>query len=143
MGRCDAGGAQMNTHPIPPVAVDRGGWGQPDREQIKVDEKTATMSVSTFNELAEYSCTMPTGVDPGKMWKRHDGAHDEEFIAGGGTPTWYLCWYGLSEKGPEFCSNNYRKIVLTDADISVPGFEKVPEIRQTLLRSAGVILPSS
>lgn len=29
-------------------------------------------SLEAIKKLPEYSCTMPTGVTPGKMWRRHD-----------------------------------------------------------------------
>lgn len=105
-------------HPIPPM-IDKLGrhWDQPPRERITVDDKTATMTLSDFKELATYSGTYPSGVYDGKMWRRHNGAHDYEFRARGGKPEWMLCWFGPSEKSPNYCATFMRKIILSDADI--------------------------
>lgn len=103
---------------IPPMTDPLGRhWDQPDRAQITIDADYALMSRETFDALPEYSASKPTGCYPGKMWKRHDGAHDYAFIARGGKPEWLLCWYGESEKGPGWCSNNWRKIILADGKV--------------------------
>lgn len=44
-------------------------------------------------ELPEYSATNPTGVRPGKMWRRCNGAHDQQFKRAGGVPRWMICTY--------------------------------------------------
>lgn len=49
-----------------------------------------------FEELPEYSCTMPTGTTPGKRWRRRDGAHDIAFIRRGGKPKWFVLEYSLT-----------------------------------------------
>ena len=104
--------------PIPPITDPLGRhWEQPDRSLISIDDEFARMSFATFKDLPEYSASKPTGVYPGKMWKRHDGAHDYAFLRSGGKPEWLLCWYGESEKGPGWCSNHSRKIVLTDGEL--------------------------
>jgi hypothetical protein len=103
---------------IPQITDPLGAsWDQPERKDILVDQTHAVMTLTTFLSLSEYSCSNPSGIYPGKMWKRHDGAFDREFIARGGKPKWLLCWFGESKKGPEFCSNNYREILLADCDI--------------------------
>jgi hypothetical protein len=100
---------------IPPITDPMGqNWEQPDTALIEIDSEFARMSTRTFEALAEYSASRPTGVYPGKMWRRHDGAFDREFLRKGGRPEWLLCWYGESEIGPGYCSNHHRKIVLTD-----------------------------
>lgn len=43
-----------------------------------------------FAELGEYSGTIPTGVTPGKRWRRHDGI----FSMDGLPPVWLICEYG-------------------------------------------------
>lgn len=43
--------------------------------------------------LPEYSATNPTGVRPGKTWRRHDGAFDHEARARGLRPRWVICTY--------------------------------------------------
>jgi hypothetical protein len=69
------------------------------------------MDKATFEELEEYSCSFPTGVYEGKMWKRHDGSFDRAFIARGGEPVWLLMWFGPSDD-PNKCSINSREIIL-------------------------------
>ncbi len=98
---------------IPPITEPMGKyWDQPPVAEIRIDDEFATMSQKTFDALHDYSCSKPTGVYPGKMWRRHDGAFDRKFLAAGGKPTWLLVWFGESRIGPGFCSNNYRKIVI-------------------------------
>lgn len=98
---------------IPPITDPMGrSWRQPPCEEILVDDDHALMTERTLKALPEYSGTMPTGVYPGKMWKRRDGIFDAGFLKRGGIPVWKLCWYGVSEKGPDFCSINYRSILL-------------------------------
>jgi hypothetical protein len=106
---------RVEVSPIPPITDPLGrSWQQPARERILIDDTHALMLQAEFERLAEYSATMPTGVYPGKMWKRHDGVYDPVFLAAGGVPTWKLCWFGFSEKGPGFCSIHHREILLVD-----------------------------
>lgn len=100
-----------------PLITDPLGkhWKQPDRSEIELDDTHALMSFATFEKLAEYSGTRPTGVYPGKMWRRHDGVFDGDFRARGGKPTWLLCWYGNS--APGYCSNHHRVIILLDGEL--------------------------
>jgi hypothetical protein len=109
--------SELAIHPIPPITDPLGrSWEQPGRECIEVDEKFALMSRAVFDLLPEYSCSNPTGAYEGKMWKRHDGSFDREFLARGGKPTWLLCWYGVSDK-PGYVSNNFREIILADGEL--------------------------
>jgi hypothetical protein len=102
----------VSTHPIPPITDPLGqNWVQPERSRIHIDERYARMDRATFDRLPEYSATRPTGVYPGKMWKRHDGAFDHKFLREGGKPVWLLCWYGESDK-PGYCSNHHREILI-------------------------------
>lgn len=103
---------------IPPITDPMGrNWEQPRPGEILVDETHALMTRDAFEQLAEYSSTRPSGVYPGKMWKRHDGIYDHAYLAAGGKPEWLLCWYGESEKGPGWCSNHHRKILLVDGEL--------------------------
>ncbi len=54
-----------------PAMVDPLGryWKQPDSSSIALDDKTALMSQATFDALAEYAWTLPSGVYVGKMWR--------------------------------------------------------------------------
>ena len=102
---------------IPPIMHPLGSaWKQPDRKLIHIDEKHALMPKQVFDGLLEYSASQPSGVYEGKMWKRHDGIYDQQFIARGGKPEWLLCWFGYSEK-KDYVSNNYRKIILSDGEL--------------------------
>lgn len=109
---------QQDKNYIPPI-TDRLGseWRQPSQSSMVVDDTHAMMTLATFRKLAEYSGTQPTGVYDGKMWRRHDGVFDHGFMAAGGKPTWLLCWYGPSSKGPGWCTTSRREIILTDANI--------------------------
>ncbi len=101
--------------PIPPITDPMGrSWNQPDRREILIDDTHAIMTRRTFDALKTYSASNPSGVYEGKMWKRHNGAFDHEFLARGGKPEWLLVWYGKSLIGPGYVSNNYRKILLSD-----------------------------
>lgn len=112
--------------PIPLMTHPLGrSWDQPSREEILLDETHALMSRATFDQLAEYSGTNPTGAYEGKMWKRHDGLFDFRFLARGGRPVWLLCWYGRSDK-PGFVSNNSRKILLADG--ALPSEVRTPNV---------------
>lgn len=52
--------------------------------------KSLILTKAEFDALDEYSASLPTGTTVGKRWKRHHGAHDRAFIAGGGQPTWMI-----------------------------------------------------
>lgn len=59
---------------IPEIAAGYGrGWSQPDRSEITVEHVNATMPAETFDKLADYSFSRPTGLYPGKMWKEQHG----------------------------------------------------------------------
>lgn len=96
----------LDNHPIPEMTDPLGKyWNQPSRELITIDDKYALMSNTTFASLHDYSCSFPSGVYPGKMWKQ-------------GRPyvnpvRWYLLWYDYSEQGPEYCSNKIREIIIS------------------------------
>lgn len=95
----------MNKHPIPPITDPLGKfWNQPDLKLILIDDTHALMEMATFEGLADYSCTMPSGVYPGKMW-RCRVKYDDESMG------WLLRWYGESEK-PGYVSNHHRRIIL-------------------------------
>lgn len=105
-----------DSNQIPPITDPMGrSWNQPATAEILIDSTHAVMERSTFERLAEYSATQPSGCYPGKMWRRHDGLFDAAFRAKGGVPEWLLCWYGYSEKGPDYCSINFRSILLVEA----------------------------
>lgn len=96
---------------IPPITEPMGkNWRQPDPAGFIIDATHVIMSQADFDNLLEYSGSQPTGVYPGKMWKSHVGVYSprvkEEDCY------WVLRWFGYSEKGEQFCSNNHRKIII-------------------------------
>lgn len=108
----------MSKNVIPPMTHPLASyWEQPPTSEILIDDEYALMTQKTFHALQDYSASRPSGVYEGKMWKRHDGAYDQEFLSKGGKPQWLLCWFGLSEIGPGFCSNHSRKILIADASV--------------------------
>jgi hypothetical protein len=95
----------LDIHLIPAVPYEHADvCDQPSREDIRIDGDTAYMKQETLNKLKEYSSSYPTGVYPGKMWKRRFMTEKD---AG-----WLLCWYGVSDRGPEYCSNEHRTVVI-------------------------------
>ena len=85
-----------------PVITDPLGkyWDQPSLDDIAIDDDVAMMTPKAFDELLDYSASIPSGKYAGKMWKAcyRDG--------------WYLRWY---EDDPEDASSLFirrRKIVV-------------------------------
>jgi hypothetical protein len=90
---------KMGNTVIPPMTHPLGShWRQPSLAEIELDSSHALMSEKTFQELSEYSCSMPTGIYEGKMWKRIEKQS-------------FLMWYGQSEKEGH-CSINHREIII-------------------------------
>ncbi|ESW92970.1 hypothetical protein NKL07_22150 [Mesorhizobium sp. C280B] len=75
--------------------------------------KSLILTKAEFDALDEYSATLPTGTTPGKRWKRHDGAFDQEFIAGGGRPKWMIGEFGeISGDGKTIALNWYIPVIV-------------------------------
>jgi hypothetical protein len=92
----------MNEEQAIPEMTDPLGkyWGQPDANNILIDDTHALMAAADFDKLKEYSQSQPSGVYVGKMWKscyRGD--------------KWYLNWWGFSDD-PNMCSGNFREIIV-------------------------------
>jgi len=93
---------------IPPITDSLGRyWSQPPHESIEIDATHALMTESTFKQLSEYSSTFPSGVYPGKMWRRHDGLHDPNCPPE--RRRWLLCWYGNDVAGK--CEIFFREVL--------------------------------
>lgn len=90
----------MDENVIPVITHPLGkAWDQPDKDNVLVDNKNALMSKKSFNELLEYSCSQPSGVYEGKMWKsQYNG-------------TWYLKWFDF-HSNPEYVSTKSREIII-------------------------------
>lgn len=82
-------------------------WDQPDRSLILIDDRDAVMERSTFEKLHEYSCTVPSAVYPGKMWRCSD-VYQENL------GKWWLRFYTADETDPGFCRLQTRNILLLD-----------------------------
>lgn len=91
---------------VPPITHELGKhWEQPPTTDIIIDDNFCVMDEKTFNKLATYNTSKPTGIYEGKMWKRYANYPPPL------RPRWYLCWYGFSDK-PGMCSNNQREILI-------------------------------
>lgn len=108
------------TCPIPEMTDPLGRhWLQPKREELVIDETHALMSMSAFARLSDYSRTNPSGVYPGKMWRRQVTHANHALPCGVIVPKggWILCWYGEPyPAGHEWhgsVANGYRAILVT------------------------------
>lgn len=68
-------------------------------ERINLDRKGIVDALS----LSEYSATIPTGVTPGKRWRRHDGIYDPT----ANDPFWLIGEFGPDVDG--YCSIIYKR----------------------------------
>jgi hypothetical protein len=60
-------------------------WKQPSRSEVLIDDKCAVMPRKSFDELYDYSGSVPSGVYDGKMWKAQKSG------------VWYLRFYAPCE----------------------------------------------
>lgn len=95
--------------PVPPITHPMGKhWDQPDPALMQFYADRVVMKEGVFLGLADYSCSIPSGVYDGKMWRRCQGAH---------TPLpkeqrrWFLCWFGPSDD-PDKCSIHSLPLVI-------------------------------
>lgn len=86
-------------------------WRQPqDIREAPMDTTHVLLSRRQFDGLPEYSATSPSGVYPGKCWKRaHPGPCAPGSLPVRGPKRWFLMWYGESPN-PRYCSINHREI---------------------------------
>ena len=66
------------------------GWQQPDLSKINFVDGFAEMSQNIFEELGEYSMSIPSDVYPGKVWKANKKQTG-----------WWLNWF--AGKGEDRC----------------------------------------
>ena len=83
---------------------------------------------AAFEALLDYSCSIPTGVIPGKQWKRRVPYHTGPNI----TNTWYLGEYGEADD-EDIVPITWRRIMRR-----VP---RSPGHVETLAVKMGLILP--
>lgn len=85
---------------IPEMTDPRGKhWTQPDRQMIFIRGGVAHMTKQDFSKLSQYDTSMPSGVYPGKMWKRLE---KDKF---------YLVWYeDKPESNGKLCNIKYLPI---------------------------------
>ncbi len=88
----------MMTHPL------GMGWDQPQRNEITLDEECAMMNHSTFDQLHDYSMSIPTGAYEGKMWKR---------VQSNGN---WLVWYGISEDPNKVSINSLPILIVGEEE---------------------------
>lgn len=98
---------------VPQITEPMGrNWRQPDRSRIVMDETHAFMTRRAFEELAEYSHSMPTGVYDGKMWRSQYATR-----RGGPFALFYIHWYAPSIIGdPTMCSTMTREVVFVSSE---------------------------
>ncbi len=84
-------------------------WDQPPTSAIELDDEHALMTEATFEKLPDYSGTFPSGVYPGKMWRRYDGLYDPKCTIN--QRRWLLMWFGNSDL-PNMISNHHREILI-------------------------------
>lgn len=75
-------------------------WRQPSglRDRVGLYGTHAAISESDFYELPHYETSIPSGVYPGKAWRRGP----------------YLCWYGPDRNG-RCAIGRLRALIQTDA----------------------------
>jgi hypothetical protein len=98
---------EFNIIPImdDPLSV---AWQQPrDIRSMPMDEKIILLRPDQLEELPEYSYTIPSGVYPGKCWKREEMKMRGFRWAPSGR--WWLGWYGI-HSDPKRCTINWRII---------------------------------
>lgn len=97
--------------PVPEAQSPYGknAFHMPHRHDIGFieDQNFCSMKQRTFDKLAEYSTTIPTGVWPGKMWKAQLNNEEGEF-------RWYLRWFDEVVKNS--CQIHDLKIIVAEID---------------------------
>jgi hypothetical protein len=85
-----------------------------DAESRKFWRSLPPLRITYAEALAvpEYSASNPTGVTPGKRWRRENGAFDHEFKAAGGRPRWMICTYEEIPGDAKYVKNGrYRAVI--------------------------------
>lgn len=92
---------------IPPMTHPYGMcWQQPPTYLILIDDTHAVMSRLDFEILMDYTCSRPSALYNGKMWKAQ---YENE-----GALKWFLCYcFNENEKTNEI-DIAYREILIID-----------------------------
>lgn len=99
--------AKAHQHPIPPMTDPLGKhWRQPNRLDIEITATHALMSKAAFDQIADYTNSQPTGVYPGKMWKKGNRNNDQE------RGRWWLHWWTAHPTNEKLCCHNVREILI-------------------------------
>lgn len=73
--------------------------------------ESISLTQKQFDELPEYSCSIPTGTTIGKRWKKNDFAFTR-FTDGITRQRWWLCeYYELTPPDPKNVGISYKRIV--------------------------------
>lgn len=95
---------QINNCPVPPIKDRRGNaWKQPDPKEFAFDEHNdyVLMNRKQFDELRDFSKSIPPSLYIGKMWRGSDDGQ-----------TWFLHWWDDVTVG--HTSHYLREIILVD-----------------------------
>lgn len=90
-------------------------WQQPDRSRIQAkDDMNVYVSREDFDRILVYNSSYPTGVYPGKMWRRLIEDRQVDLALELGKEhrqhVWALFWYGDDDQGR--CSINWAYLHL-------------------------------
>lgn len=104
--------------------------------------KLTLHDIGEWLKTSEYSASMPTGVIPGKKWRRFDGDFDPTCD----DPAWLLCEYSeafIGDDGHERCKILMKRAVirapaLTDAMFVIKGKEAVQRTIEIIPREERV-----
>lgn len=95
---------------IPLITDPMGqGWDQPKRTDILMDKHCAVMTKQTLEKLAKYSCSIPSGVYPGKMWRMDNADYNKP---GEYKDRHWLRWFGIHPTDPNKCTIGSVPILL-------------------------------
>lgn len=79
------------------------------RRSAKFNYPPILLTAREWKELGEYSCTLPTGQTPGKMWKCHVGSHAPYHLRNSEPLYWLVGEYGSpSADGKTIAIHWYR-----------------------------------
>ncbi len=77
-----------------------------DIRKAPMDEKFVTLTERQIRGLYRYDHTDPSGCYPGKCWLHKFPDRPDAL---------FLLWFGLSPKGPDYCSTYQREVVIATA----------------------------